>query len=133
DVILPPNATESQRARRVIETNVVSVGGCLQVESFFSGTDPIAQVAPTDYQQNNDSLFRLARLLKSYEIAIGRLPTEQEWLFVFDRWCLIARRFWRHSRDVYCAEFLDACHYARIGLDQNPIEVAVSRARSAPL
>ena len=133
DVILPPDATESQRARRVIETKVVCVGGCLQVESFFSGIDLVAQVAPTDYHQNNDSLFRLARLLKSYEDAIGRLPTDKERLFVFDRWCLVARRFWRDSRDEYYAEFLDACHYARIGLDQNPIELALSRARSGPL
>jgi hypothetical protein len=133
DVIRPPNATESQRAKGVRESKVVSVGGCcLQIQAFCS-VDLIAQVAPTDYRQNNDSLFRLARLLKSYEDAIGRLPTEQERLFVFDRWCLVSRPFWRHSRDEYYAEFLDACHYARIGLDQNPVELAVSHARSAPL
>jgi Bifunctional DNA primase/polymerase, N-terminal len=133
DVIQPPGATESQRAKGVREANVVSVGGCgLQIQAFCRA-GLIAQVAPTDYRQNNTSLFKLARLLKSYEDAKGRLPTEQERLFVFDRWCLVARRFWRHSRDEYYAEFLDACHYARIGLDQNPIELAVSRARSAPL
>ena len=132
-VILAPDATESQRAKGVREAKVVSVGGCgLQIQAFCS-VDLIAQVAPTDYGQNNDSLFRLARLLKSYEDAIGRLPTEQERLFVFDRWCLVARRFWRHPRDEYYAEFLDACHYARISLDQNPIELAVSRARCSPL
>jgi Bifunctional DNA primase/polymerase, N-terminal. len=133
DVIRPPNATESQRARGVRETKVVSVGGCsLQIQAFCSG-DLIARIAPTDYRQNNTSLFKLARLLKSYEDAIGRLPTEQERLLVFDCWCFVARPFWRHSRDEYYAEFLDACHYARIGLDQNPIELAVSRARSSPL
>jgi hypothetical protein len=133
DVIRPPNATESQRARGVRETKVVSVGCCsLQIQAFCSG-DLIARIAPTGYRQNNTSLFKLARLLKSYEDAIGRLPTEQERLLVFDCWCFVARPFWRHSRDEYYAEFLDACHYARIGLDQNPIELAVSRARSSPL
>ena len=36
------------------------------------------------------------------------------------------------SRNYY-AQFLEAYRYARIGLDQNPIEVAVSRAKAAPL
>jgi hypothetical protein len=134
DVILPFDATESRRVRRVIEKEVVSVGGSLQIQSFF-GVDLIAQVAPADYHQNNASLFNLARLVKSYENAIGRSATELERLFVFDRWCLVARRFWRPelTRDDYYAEFLEACSYARIGLDENPIEVAVSRAKSDPL
>ena len=80
-------------------------------------------------------MFKLARLVKSYENAIGRPATVLERQFVFDRWCLLARRFWRPelTRDDYYAEFLDACSYARIGLDENPIEVAVSRAKAAPL
>jgi hypothetical protein len=132
DLILPPNATESQRVRRVIEKEVVSVGGSLQVQSFF-GVDLIAQVAPTDYRQNNTSLFKLARLVKSYENAIGRPASDIEFESVFDRWCPMARRFWRHSRDEYYAEFLEAYGYARMGLDENPIELAVSRAKAAPL
>lgn len=139
DVILPPDATESKRVRRVIEKEVVSVGvsvsgGGLQIQSSF-GVDVIAQVAPTDYHQNNTSLFKLARLVKSYENAIGSPATELERLFVFDRWCLVARRFWRPelTRDDYYAEFLEACSYARMGLDENPIEVAVTRAKAAPL
>jgi bifunctional DNA primase/polymerase-like protein len=51
DVILAP-ATESKRVRRVIEKEVVSVGGGLQIQAFF-GVDLIAQIAPTDYHQNN--------------------------------------------------------------------------------
>jgi hypothetical protein len=134
DVILPPDATESKRVEGVIEKEVVrGSGGCLQIQAFFRGGDLIAQVAPTDYHQNNTSLFKLARLVKSYENAIGRAATEAELEAVFDRWSLIARRFWRHARDEYYAEFLDACSYARIGLDENPIEVAVSRAKAAPL
>jgi Bifunctional DNA primase/polymerase, N-terminal len=135
DVILPPDATESKRVRRVIEKEVVSVSGeGLQIQSFF-GVDLIAQVAPTDYQQNNISLFKLARLVKSYENAVGHPATELERQSVFDRWCLVARQFWRpgRTRDDYYAEFLDACSYALIGLDENPIEVAVSRAKAAPL
>jgi hypothetical protein len=137
DVILPPDATESKRVRRVIEKEVVSVsvsGGGLQIQASF-GVDVIAQVAPTDYHQNNTSLFKLARLVKSYEKAIGRLATVLERQFVFDRWCLVARRFWRPglTRDDYYAEFLEACSYAQMGLDENPIEVAVSRAKAAPL
>jgi hypothetical protein len=137
--ILPPHATESKRVkgvRRVGEKEVVCVGGgCHQIQTFFGGNDLIAKVAPTDYHQNNQSLFKLARLMKSYENAIGRPATQPELQFLFDRWCLAARRFWRSelTRDDYYAEFLEACSYARIGLDENPIEVAVSRAKAAPL
>jgi hypothetical protein len=101
----------------------------------LSGFDLIAQVAPTDYHQNNLSLFKLARLMKSYENAIGRTATQLELQFLFDRWSLVARRFWRRelTRDDYYAEFLEAYSYARIGLDENPIELAVCRAKRAPL
>jgi Bifunctional DNA primase/polymerase, N-terminal len=136
DVILPPDATESQRVRRVRENEVVAGcgagAGSSSIQAFCTA-DLVSQLAPTDYRQNNTSLFKLARLVKSYEEAISREATDQERQFVFDRWCRFARPFWRHSRDDYYAEFLDACHYARIGLDQNPIELAVSRARSYPL
>jgi len=109
------------------------VGVCREIQNFVSGNDLIAQLAPTDYHQTNHSLFRLARLVRSYENAIGRKATHLELRFLFDRWCFVSRRFWSHPRDTYYAEFLQACHYARIGLDQNPIELAVHRARSAPL
>jgi hypothetical protein len=132
-VILAPDATESQRARGVREANVVSVGVCgLQIQLFCS-VDLITQVAPTAYRQNNTSLFKLARLVKSYENAIGRPASEVELESVFDRWCLIARQFWRHARDDYYAEFLEAYGYARMGLDEDPIELAVSRAKAPPL
>jgi hypothetical protein len=141
--ILPPHATESKRVRgvrgverveREREKEVVCVGGgCHQIQTFLSGNDLIAQVAPTDYQQNNRSLFKLARLAKGYEHAIGRPATQSELEFVFDRWCLVARRFWRHSRDDYYAEFLEAYSYARMGLEENPLEIALFRAKSAPL
>ena len=133
DVILAPDATESQRAKGVRETNVVSVGGCgLQMQAFCS-FDLITQVAPSDFHQNNASLFKLGRLVKSYENAIGRPASDVELESVFHRWCFVARPFWRHTRDDYWAEFLDAYSYARMGLDENPIEVAVSRAKAAPL
>jgi hypothetical protein len=133
DVILAPDATESQRAKGVRETKVVSVGVCgLQIQAFCS-VDLITQVAPTAYRQNNTSLFKLARLVKSYENAVGRPASEVELESVFDRWCLMARQFWRHSRDDYYAEFLEAYGYARMGLDEDPIELAVSRAKAAPL
>jgi hypothetical protein len=133
DVILAPDATESQRAKGVRETNVVSVGGCgLQIQAFCS-VDLITPVAPCDFHQNNTSLFKLGRLVKSYENAIGRPASDVELESVFDRWCHVARPFWRHTREDYWAEFLDAYSYARMGLDENPIEVAVSRAKAAPL
>jgi DNA-binding transcriptional ArsR family regulator len=141
--ILPPHATESRRVRgvkgvksveREREKEVVCVGGgCHQIQTFLGGNDLIAQVAPTDYHQNNASLFKLARLVKGYEHAIGRPATQLELEFVFDRWCLVARRFWRHSRDDYYAEFLEAYSYARMGLEENPLEIALFRAKSAPL
>jgi hypothetical protein len=105
------------------------------IEAFCNGSDLIAQLRPTDYHQNNQSLFKLARLMKSYENAIGRPATQLELQFLFDRWSLVARRFWRHelTRDDYYAEFLQAYGYARIGVDENPLELALNRARSAPL
>jgi hypothetical protein len=139
DVIFPPHATESKRVRgvrRTREKEVVSInGGCQQIQAFFDGNDLTAKVAPTNYHQNNPSLFKLARLVKSYENAIGRPATQAELEFVFDRWSLIARPFWRRelTRDDYYAEFLEAYSYARIGLDENPIELAVCRAKRAPL
>jgi len=132
DVILSPDATESKRVRRVIEKEVVSVGDGLQIQAFCS-VDLITQVAPTGFHQNNPSLFKLGRLVKSYENAKGRAASAVELESVFDRWCLVARPFWRHTRDDYWAEFLDAYSYAQMGLDENPIEVAVSRAKAAPL
>jgi hypothetical protein len=136
--ILPPNATESKRVRGVGENKVVSVSIASVSSSLiegFSPKDSISQLAPTGHHQNNASLFKLARLVKSYENAVGRPATVQELEFVFDRWCLVARRFWRPelTRDDYYAEFLEAYSYARIGLDENPIELAVSRAKATPL
>ena len=135
--LLAPHATESKRVRGVRENKVVSVyagnAGCGLIEAFSAG-DSISQIAPKDYHQNNASLFNLGRLLKSYKHAVGRPATNAELDFVFDRWCLLARRFWRPglTRDDYYAEFLEAYSYARIGLHENPIEVAVSRAKAAP-
>jgi len=136
--ILPPHATESNRVRRVREHKVVSLSARtvyhMSIEAFITG-DLITQVAPTDYHQNNDSLFKLGRVVRSCEGAIGRLATDAELELVFDRWCLSSRRFWRegHTRDDYYAEFLSAYSYARIGLDKDPIEVAMSRAKAKPL
>jgi hypothetical protein len=103
-----------------------------QLESYFS-TDVISQIVPTDYCQNNASLFKLARSVKGYENAIGRAATPQELEFVFDRWCPVAENFWTYGliRDDYYAEFLELYGYARTSL--NPIEVAVGRAKAAPL
>lgn len=134
DSILPPSpATESMRVRGVGQKEVVGVGVCDVGLSLGRVGDLNSQVAPKDFHQNNASLFKLARLVRSYEGAIGRLATEEELEFVFDRWCLVARRFWRHTRDDYWAEFLEAYHYARIGLDEDPTEVAYNRARATPL
>jgi hypothetical protein len=93
-----------------------------------------AIIWPQSILTPHGSLFKLGRLVKSFENAMGRLATEAELEFVFDRWCLSARRFWRagHTRDDYYAEFLNAYSYARIGLDHDPIELAVSRARARP-
>ena len=133
--ILPPHATESNRIRGIGENKVVSLSAGNGLTEAFRAGDLIAQVAPADYHQNNASLFKLGRLVRSCETAIGRLASEEELQFVFDRWCLVARRFWRpgHTRDDYYAEFLNAYSYARIGLDKDPIEVAFSRAKAQPL
>ena len=103
-----------------------------QLESYFS-TDLISQIVPTDYCQNNASLFKLARSVKGYENAIGRAATPQELEFVFDRWYPVAENFGTYglTRDDYYAEFLELYGYARTGL--NPVEVAVGRAKATPL
>ena len=107
NTILPLLATESKRVRGVIreegvkrvgEKEVVGVCACRQIDTFLGSSDPISQLAPKDYHQNNDSLFRLARLVKSYENATGLPATEVELECVFDRWSLIARLFWRHTQ-----------------------------------
>ena len=134
--ILLPHATESKRVRGVGENKVVSMSTPSASSSLveaFSSRDSISQLAPTGYHQNNVSLFKLARLVKSYENAVGRPATPRELEIIFDRWCLCSRRFWRHTREEYWAEFLQACHYARIGLDQDPVELAFSRAKTMPL
>jgi len=131
--IVPPHATESKRVRRVKENKVVSLpsgsGHCISIEVFCT-QHPISEVVPTGPHHNNDSLFKLARLLRSYEGQKGPLATGQELALVFDQWCQLARPFWRHTRDEYWAEFLDAYYYARIGLDEDPIKVALARART---
>jgi hypothetical protein len=110
------------------------------VDSFkhleaYAHADRISEIAPTDYHQNNASLVNLARLVKSYEHAIDRAATQRELEFVFDRWSLVARRFWRPelTRDDYYAEFLEMYSYIRVGLDENPIDLAFKRAKAAPL
>jgi Bifunctional DNA primase/polymerase, N-terminal len=134
--ILPPRATESNRVRRVRENEVVaacSSDACSSSIEGFISEDSISQLAPTDFRQNNASLFNLARLVKSNEDAVTRLATPEELEFAFERWCEVARRFWRHTRNDYWAEFLQAYHYARIGLNQDPIKLAFERARKAAL
>src|SRR5439155_14270711 len=55
--------------------------------------------------------------------------------FVFERWAERARQFWRPelTRDDYYAEFLTAYSYTQMGLHENPLDLAVSRAQAAPL
>jgi hypothetical protein len=136
--IIPPHATESQRVRRVREDKVVCPssgnGNCGSIEAFCAA-HPVSKIVPTGPHQNNASLFKLARRVIDYEHATGRRATEQELEYVFDQWCQLSRRFWRAglTRDDYWAEFLDAYSYARIGLDENPIDLAVSRVKAGPL
>jgi len=107
--------------------------GCFTQAADYFSTDVISQIASTDYGQNNASLFKLARLIKDYENAVGRVATPEELEFVFDRWRSLAQRFWSFglTRDDYYAEFLEVYSYTRTGL--NPIEVAAARAKAAPL
>ena len=110
----------------------IAIIGCdEQLETYFSN-DLISEIGPTDYHQNNGSLFKLARSVKSYEQSVGRAATQRELEFVFDRWSSVADGFWRHgsTRDDYYAEFLECYHYAHTGLN---IELAVGRAKAASL
>ena len=140
--LLPPDATESKRVRGPGEQEVMAivpvVGSsstkCLEIQPYV-GNSLIAEIAPRDYHQNNDSLFKLARLVKDCENAVGRRATQPELGCAFDRWAEVSCQFWRPelTRDDYYAEFLMAYSYARIGLAKNPLELAVSRAKAAPL
>jgi len=111
--IMPPHATESQRARGVREDKVVSLSSgnvaCGSIEAFCA-RHPISKVVPTGPHQNNDSLFKLGRRVRSYNNTVNGLATEQELEYVFDQWCQLSRSFWRAglTRDDYWAEFLDA-------------------------
>ena len=111
--------------------NIIVVDFSQVLETYFA-TDLISEIAPKDYHQNNMSLFKLARLVKGYEKTMGRAATPRELEKTFDRWCPLARRFWRAglTRDDYYAEFLEAYTYAHTGLN---IELAVSRAKAAQL
>jgi hypothetical protein len=143
--LLPPDATESKRVRGVGEQEVVALvpvevsaaldGKCIEIQPWLGQKNRIAQIAPTACHQNNASLFKLARLVRSYEKEVGRPATNTELELVFDRWCSLSLPFWRldHTRDDYYAEFLDAYGYARMGLDENPLEIAISRAAIASL
>jgi Bifunctional DNA primase/polymerase, N-terminal len=136
ECITVPRATESSRVRGVGENNVVGLGAgkasCSSIEAFCY-EDAISQLASTDFHQNNASLFKLAQYVRDYEAVVRRTATTAELEFVFNRWCEAARRFWRHTREDYWAEFLQACYYARFGLDQDPVELAISRAKAEPL
>jgi hypothetical protein len=139
--LLLPDATENKREGRVRESDVVR-GALAQglngdeshVRRFLEERWPNA-IVPTDFHQNNASLFKLAQFVRDYESAVARDASDREKTCVFERWCQGARRFWRPelSRDDYYAEFLMADSYARIGLSENPLELAVSRAKDAPL
>jgi hypothetical protein len=143
--LLAPDATESKRVRGVGEQEVVAVvpvevgaaldGKCVEIQPWLGQKNRIAEVAPTACHQNNASLFKLARLVRSYEKVVGRAATNTELELVFDLWCSLSCPFWRSelTRDDYYAEFLMAYSYARIGLTENPLELAVSRAKAAPL
>jgi hypothetical protein len=113
------------------DEGIANIGCNEQLETYFT-TDLISEIVPTEFHQNNSSLFKLARLMKSYEDAIRRDATRRELEFVFDRWCSLARAFWRLglTRDDYYAEFLEVYSYAHTGLN---IELAVGRAKAAPL
>jgi len=136
--ILPPHTTESKRVRGVREYKVVDLsvvyGKSGSIEAFCSD-NPISKIAPTGPHQNNASLFKLARLVRDYESVIGRLATEEELEFFFEQWTPLARPFWRAglTRDDYWAEFLEADGYARVGLNEDPIDLALSRAKAKPL
>jgi hypothetical protein len=145
-VLIAPDATESKRVRGVRENEVVGAvaradepvvldNGCAEIKAFLARNDVVAQVAPTKEHQNNSSLFKLARVVISYEGKVGRRATNAEKESVFARWSERARPFWRAglTRDDYYAEFLEAYGYAQIGLDENPIETAASQAKATPL
>jgi hypothetical protein len=118
-----------------VEVGAALDGKCIEIQPWLGQKNRIAQVAPTAPHQNNASLFKLARLVRSYEKVVGRAATNTELKLVFDSWCSLSRPFWRseRTRDDYYAEFLDAYDYARMGLEENPLELAVSRAKAAPL
>jgi hypothetical protein len=108
---------------------------CLEIEPYITSNDLIARLVPTECHQNNSSLFKLARLARSYESAVGRPATKAELQFVFERWAERARQFWRPElrRDDYYAEFLTAYSYAEMGLHENPLDLAFTRAKAGPL
>jgi hypothetical protein len=111
------------------------VCGLVVLENKLS-TAPIREIisgiAPKDVHQNHNSLFNLARLCRSAENAVGRPITPKESEMVFDFWCECSRPFWRPEscRDDYWMEFLRLLSYAKLGLDEDPLQLAYARART---
>jgi hypothetical protein len=111
--------------------------GVVVVENKLSTAfkELISGIAPKDVHQNHNSLFRVARLCRTAKNRLQRRLTPQELEMVFDCWCDSSRPFWRPelSRDEYAIEFQRLLSYAKIGLDQDPVQLAYTRARSRPL
>jgi hypothetical protein len=130
--------TETKRLRRHRDIETKSrVCGLVIVDNKLSDTfrEVISGIAPKDVHKNNGSLFNLARLCRSAEKSLRRALTTKELEMVFDCWCDRARPLWRPelSREDYWMEFLRVSTYARLGLDENPLQLAYARARARPL
>ena len=121
--LLPPAATESKRVGEEDVVGGVCVGSKAKEEASvlqFLDNPAFVRLLPMACHQNNDSLFKLARLMRDYATLMNREATNRERECAFSRWAESARRFWRRGLmwDDYYEEFLEACSYARIGLFQ---------------
>lgn len=130
--------TETKRRRRHRDIETKRDGcGLVVVENKLSPAlrEIITGLTPKDVHQNHHSLFLLARLCRTAENRVRRRLTHQELEIVFDCWCDRSRPFWRPelSRDEYMIEFQRLLTYAKIGLDEDPLQLAYARARSRPL
>jgi bifunctional DNA primase/polymerase-like protein len=125
-------------SKRVRETNELCVGSSLSLSLTILNNreellNQVRSLAPTDFGQTNHSLRMLARLNLSIERVLGRKTTVKEKQGLFDLWCQMSRPWWRRTREEYWSEFLEMCEWAKVGITEDPLQIAYARAGAEPL
>lgn len=122
--------TESQSDGEPDVTDAIDGCGCY----VASIEDAVNLALPRRVHQNNDSLFTLARAVKSLELKSGKF-TPAQLRDVFGRWYERSAEFLRpeQGRDAYLNEFMNAYASAKVPLGHGVIEQAWKAVQERPL